>query len=163
MFNESHKKSGFLFFVEFPLQMPHNTSVMREQIQKLASRYQIQIIYAFGSRAKEALAIMEGEVPSFSAGPSDLDLGIKTPKPLNVEEKVKIAIFFEDLFHLPRVDLVVIPEVPVLLALEIVTGEILYVQDPTYEAEYQLYIMKRAADLLPHERTKQAMILGGFA
>jgi len=106
---------------------------------------------------------MEGKISSFSAGPSDLDLGIKSSKPLNVEEKVKIAIFFEDLFHLPRVDVVVIPEVPALLALEIVTGEILYVHDPTYEAEYQLYIMKRAADLLPHERTKQAMILGGFA
>jgi len=143
--------------------MPDNTSAMREQIQKLASRYQIQIIYAFGSRAKEALAIMEGEILSFSAGPSDLDLGIKSSKLLSVEEKVKIAIFFEDLFHLSRVDVVVIPEVPALLALEIVTGEILYVHDPAYEAEYQLYIMKRAADLLPHERTKQAMILGGFA
>ncbi|RPJ36153.1 MAG: nucleotidyltransferase domain-containing protein [Deltaproteobacteria bacterium] len=136
---------------------------MREQIQKLASRYQIQIIYAFGSRAKEALAILEGEIPNFSAGPSDLDLGIKSSKLLSVEEKAKIAIFFEDLFHLSRVDVVVIPEVPALLALEIVTGEILCVHDPTYEAEYQLYIMKRAADLLPHERTKQAMILGGFA
>ena len=151
------------FFIEFLPQMPHNTSVMREQIQKFASRYQIQIIYAFGSRAKEALAILEGENSVFSPGPSDLDLGIKSSKPLNIEEKVKIAIFFEDLFHLPRVDVVVIPEAPTLLALEIVKGEILYMQDPTYEAEYQLYIMKNAVDLLPHERTKQFMIMGGFA
>ena len=136
---------------------------MREQIQKFALQHRIQIIYAFGSRAKEALAFIEGKTAGFSPGPSDLDLGIKPSKPLNVEEKVKIAIFFEDFFRLPRVDVVAIPEVPVLLALEIVTGEIMYVEDPTYEAEYQLYIMKMAADLLPHERTKQSMIMGGFA
>ena len=150
-------------FIEFLPQMPHNTSVMREQIQKFALQYGIQIIYAFGSRAKEALAIMEGKIAGFSPGSSDLDLGIKSSQRLNVAVKVKIAIFFEDLFHLPRVDVVVIPEVPILLALEIVRGEILYTHDPTFEAEYQLYIMKMAADLLPHERIKQSMIMGGFA
>ena len=59
-----------------------------------------------------------------------------------------------------RVDLIVLPEAPVSLALEIVTGEILYMQDSTYEAEYQLYIMRLAADLLPYERMKQRMIMG---
>jgi len=46
------------------------------------------------------------------------------------------------------------------LALEVVTGEILYMQDSTHEAEYQLYIMRMAADLLPYERMKQRMIMG---
>ena len=156
-------EAGNAFFIEFPPWILHNTSVMREKIQKFALQYGIQIIYAFGSRAKEALALIEGKITGFSPGPSDLDLGIKPLKPLNVEEKVKAAIFFEDLFHLPRVDVVVIPEVPTLLGLEIVRGEILYTQDSTFEAEYQLYIMKMAADLLPHERIKQSMIMGGFA
>jgi len=51
-------------------------------------------------------------------------------------------------------------KIPISLALEIVTGEILYMQDPTHEAEYQLYIMRMAADLLPYERMKQEMIMG---
>jgi len=33
-------------------------------------------------------------------------------------------------------------------------------KDPTHEAEYQLYIMRLAADLLPYERMKQEMIIG---
>ena len=57
-------------------------------------------------------------------------------------------------------DVVVLPEAPVSLAVEIVLGEILYARDSTYEAEYQLYIMRMAADLLPYERAKQKMILG---
>ena len=53
-----------------------------------------------------------------------------------------------------------IPEASAFLALEIVQGELLYADDETFEAEYQLYIMRRAADLMPHERMKQKTILG---
>jgi predicted nucleotidyltransferase len=133
---------------------------VKEVIGNIASQYGLQIIYAFGSRAKEALDMVEGRIEQFSSKPSDLDIGVKPEKPLTVEEKVKIAILFEDLFDVSRVDLIVLQEAPVFLALEIVTGEILYMQDSTYEAEYQLYIMRMAADLLPHERMKQRMIMG---
>lgn len=133
---------------------------IKEQIRDIASQYDLQIIYAFGSRAKEALAFAEGRIRRFPSTPSDLDIGVKPPKPLTVEEKVQIGILFEDLFDVPRVDLIVLPDAPVFLALEIVTGEILYMQDSTYEAEYQLYIMRQAADLFPYEQMKERMILG---
>jgi predicted nucleotidyltransferase len=133
---------------------------MKGKIRKIASQYRLQIIYAFGSRAKEVFDMMEGRISHLSSRPSDLDIGVKPEKPLTVEEKVEIAIFFEDLFDLPRVDVVVLPEAPILLAFQIVTGEILYRQDHTFEAEYQLYIMRRAAELIPYERIKQKMIMG---
>jgi predicted nucleotidyltransferase len=133
---------------------------IKEKIGEIAAKYGLQIIYAFGSRAKEALEAVERCIDRLSSTPSDLDIGVKPERPLTVEEKVEIAIFFEDLFHLPRVDVVILPEAPVSLAVEIVLGEILYARDSTYEAEYQLYIMRMAADLLPHERAKQKMILG---
>jgi predicted nucleotidyltransferase len=133
---------------------------MKEKMGRLAAQYRLQIIYAFGSRAKEAQDLVEGRIDRLSSAPSDLDIGVKPERPLTVAEKVEIAIFFEDLFHLPRVDVVVLPEAPVSLAVEIVLGEILYTRDATYEAEYQLYIMRMAADLLPYEQAKQEMILG---
>ena len=137
-----------------------NMKKIKEQIRDIASKYGLQIIYAFGSRAKEALDMVEGRIEQVSSKPSDLDIGVKPEKPLTVEEKVKIAILFEDLFDVSRVDLIVLPEAPVFLALEIVTGEVLYRQDSTFEAEYQLYIMRMAADLLPYEQVKQRMIMG---
>jgi len=133
---------------------------IKEQVKDIASQYGLQIIYAFGSRAKEGLDMVEGRIEEISSRPSDLDIGVKPEKPLRVEEKVKIAISFEDLFDVSRVDLIVLPEAPVFLALEIVTGEVLYRQDSTYEAEYQLCIMRMAADLLPYEQVKQRMIMG---
>ena len=99
---------------------------IREQISDIASRYGLQIIYAFGSRAKEASDLVENRIKHLPSTPADLDIGVKPEKPLTVEEKVKIAILFEDLFDVPRVDLIVLPDAPIFLALEIVTGEILY-------------------------------------
>ena len=133
---------------------------MKDQIIEFAKKYGLQIIYAFGSRAKDALDLIEGRIECLASTSSDLDIGIKPEGPLTVEEKVEIAIFFEDLLNVSRVDVVVIPEAPIFLALEVVTGEILYKQDSTYEAEYQLYIMRRAAELIPYERIKREMILG---
>lgn len=85
---------------------------------------------------------------------------MKSEQRLAVEEKVEIAIFFEDLFDVSRVDVVVIDEAPVFLAFEIVTGELLYCRDAIFEANYQLYIMAQAADLMPYEKMKREMILG---
>jgi len=65
--------------------------------------------------------MVEGRIEEVSSKPSDLDIGVKPEKPLRVEEKVKIAILCEDLFDVSRVDLIVLPEAPVFLALEIVT------------------------------------------
>ena len=118
-------------------------------IKGLASAYDLQIIYAFGSRASEAQEFTAGTIERMSPGASDLDIGIKTSRRLTVQEKVEIAVFFEELFGVPRTDVVVIPEAPITLAFRIVTGELLYAQDPTDEAEYQLYIMRMASDLEP--------------
>jgi uncharacterized protein len=57
------------------------------------------------------------------------------------------------------VDLVVIPEVDPFLAANIVRGERLYCKD-IYEAdEYDLYILRRAGDLIPFERERISLIM----
>lgn len=132
----------------------------KEKIKSLVDKYNLQLIYSFGSRAKEVYNLVEGKISQSSVSKSDLDIGIKSEKSLNIQEKVEIAVFFEDLFDVPKVDVVEIPEASAFLALEIVQGELLYADDETFEAEYQLYIMRRAADLMPHERMKQKIILG---
>jgi predicted nucleotidyltransferase len=129
-------------------------------IKGLASVYDLQIIYAFGSRASEARDFTAGTIGRLSPGSSDLDIGVTSARRLTVQEKVEIAVFFEDLFGVPRTDVVVISEAPVSLAFRIVTGELLFAQDPTYEAEYQLYIMRMAADLAPYEKEMTRLTIG---
>ena len=132
----------------------------KEKIESLADKYNLQLIYSFGSRAKEVCNLVEGKIGQSPVSKSDLDIGVKSEKSLNIQEKVEIAVLFEDLFDVSKADVVKIPEASAFLALEIVKGELLYADDETYEAEYQLYIMRRAADLMPYERMKQKLILG---
>ena len=128
-------------------------------LTKLARKYRLEIIYAFGSRAGEIYARVQGKKFRPKHPRSDLDIGIKPAAPLDVQAKVEIGLFFEGLFDVPRVDVVSLPEAPSMLALEIVSGEILFCRSENFEAEYQLYILRRAGDLMPHERLRQKLIL----
>ncbi len=134
---------------------------LKSELETLAEKYGIKIIYAFGSRAKEALEMLEGKRERLSPSNSDLDIGILVESPLTIEEKIDIAIALEDLFHAPQVDLVVLNHAPPFLALEVVCGELLYAKDPRHEAEYQLFIMSLAAELEPYRRIREEMVLGG--
>ncbi len=77
---------------------------MEDQIAEFAKTYRLQRIHALGSRAKEVLDWMEGRINSLSSTSSELDIGIKPEKPFTVEEKVEIAIFFEDPLNILRSD-----------------------------------------------------------
>jgi len=72
-------------------------------------------------------------------------------------------VALEDLLDVDRVDLVVLPEASPYLALDIVCGELLCATDLDAEAEYQLYVLRRAGDLAPWERERRRMLLTGEA
>lgn len=133
---------------------------VQRKIKSLARSYRLRIIYAFGSRAREAKKMTEGKLKVLRPSPADLDIGILPRDRLSVEEKVRIELSLEDIFGVARVDIVVLSEAPPFLALEIVQGEILYADDPDFEADFQLHVMRVASDLLPFEHEKRAMILG---
>lgn len=130
-----------------------------KNIEELAESYGLRVIYAFGSRADEALSFVQGNIDVLIDTPSDLDIGVLPSEPLTVKEKVEIALFLEDLFSVPRVDLVVLPEAPPYLALKIIEGERLYIRDDHEASEYELYVMRRAGDLLPVEDKIQRVVL----
>ncbi len=136
---------------------------LRAQTEALGRAYDLVAVYAFGSRALEIAARLAGENPEAEFPGSDLDIGILPARHrhLTVWEKVALAQAIEDLFAVPRVDLVVAPSAPPFLALEIVRGELLYVSDEDAEAEFQLYVLARAGDLAEFQRQRQQMILTG--
>lgn len=131
-------------------------------LKTLADRYGLAEVYAFGSRADEMAARVRGE--GAPANPdSDVDIGVR-PRPgarLGAAERVRLTIDLEDLFGAPRVDLVVLPEAPALLALDVARGELLYCEDEDAQAEYELFVLRRAGDLAPFEKERRAMILRG--
>ena len=138
-------------------------SAIENQFRFIGSRYDIVALYAFGSRARTIAGKVRGEVISPKDSDSDVDIGVE-PKPgryLYAKERVRLAIELEDVLNANRVDLVILGEADPFLALEIVRGELLYCADADAQAEYELYVLRRAGDLAFYARERWQQILTG--
>lgn len=58
-------------------------------------------------------------------------------------------------------DLVILPEADPFLALDVIRGELLYCADRDAQAEQELQVLRRAADLAPYARERWEQILVG--
>lgn len=128
------------------------------KLAELCQQFSIDILYAFGSRGQEAARFILENLP-MPVSASDLDIGVLSARPLDVHEKVALTIALEDLFDVNQVDLVVLPEADPFLAANVIRGERLYERDSYQADEYDLYILRRAGDLIPLERERQALIM----
>jgi len=130
-------------------------------LRAVAGQFGIDALYGFGSRAAEAWSFVEGRGAFDATHPSDLDLAALPAigRRWDAADRVALADALERVFTALRVDLVVLPEAPALLALAAVSGELLYVRDAHREAEYQLYVLRRAGDLAPFERERREHLL----
>ncbi|RMH20172.1 MAG: nucleotidyltransferase domain-containing protein [Acidobacteria bacterium] len=112
-----------------------------------AADRRILALYLFGSYAR-------GE----ASPASDVDLGVLfvTPQPLT--EVVDLESRLEGALG-RRVDLVDAGRASAFLALDVVKGERLYCADEERCDEFDLYVLRRAADLAPFERARRRMLL----
>jgi len=133
-----------------------------EILYQIAMKYDLDIIYAFGSRSKEVAEYVKKRRIELSVSPlSDVDIGVKPGlgKRLSIKEKVHMSLELEDFFGANRVDLVVIPEVDPFLAVNVIRGERIFCKDEYKADEYDLYILRRAGDLVPLERERLSLIM----
>lgn len=79
---------------------------------------------------------------------------------LSAREKVEITLELEELLGVARVDLVVLPEADPFVAVNAIRGERIYCSDGHRADEYELYLLRRAGDLIPLERERIRLILG---
>jgi len=138
-------------------------STLEKELGIIGTRYGVIALYAFGSRAGEIAAKVQGKEISPENLLSDVDIGVQS-KPgryLSAKERVQLAIELEDVLGVNRVDLVILSEADPFLALEIVRGELLYCADADAQAEYELNVLRRAGDLAFYARERWQQILMG--
>ena len=131
-------------------------------LASIASRFGLDAIYVFGSRAAEVHAFVTRGAP-LSDSTSDVDIGV-LPRAgiwLDARQRVDLTMALEQLWGGARADLIVLPEATAFLAADVVSGELLFAGDRTREADYQLHVLRRAADLAPFECERRAIILAG--
>ena len=134
-------------------------------LSALCERYGLDALYAFGSRATEVAACVRGDKDLDSESAADLDFGVlpEVGRVVEIDDRVHLTAALEDLFDVPRVDLVVLSRASPYLALGVVSGELLCCSDPIREAEYQLFVLRRAGDLAFFERQRRRQLLSGTA
>lgn len=138
---------------------------LRAQLEQVAARYGLRDVYAFGSRAEEIAGRVRGGPHGAARPASDVDVAVQPQRGrvLDARDRVRLTLELEDLFEAGRVDLVVLSEARPFLAVDAVRGELLYSADPREQAEHELYILRRAADLAPLQRERVDQILTGGA
>lgn len=104
-------------------------------------------LYLFGSQAT-------GETHE----QSDVDLGALFREKVGLDEVIRLESRFEERLG-RRVDLVDAGSCDPFLALRIIRGERVYCTDSTRCDEFDLYVLRRAADLAPFERERRRMVL----
>jgi len=135
---------------------------IKRVIDETCKRFGVEILYTFGSRAREIYRLVEGERLLDRTATSDVDIGIKTrpATTLSVHEKVQLSMALEDILGVDRVDLCLLEEVDPFVAANIIRGERLYCDDPYRADEYELYVLRRAGDLAFLERERLSLIFG---
>lgn len=117
-------------------------------VQRIAALHaEIQAVYVFGSQAFGR-----------ARTDSDVDLGVlyrtrqSLDTTLRLEQEIEQAVG-------KRIDLVDVARARAFLALDIVRGERVFCRESSEADRFELYVLRRAGDLLPFERQRQALLL----
>ena len=128
----------------------------------VADRFGLADIYVFGSRADEigaAVPVAGGAIRT----ESDVDIAVRPRRLVSLApaDRVELTLMLERALRVPTVDLLVLSDAGPFLALAAIRGNLLYCIDPVDQAEYELYVLRRAGDLAPFERERQEILLNG--
>ena len=141
--------------------MPAADQDRDSRLAAIAEQFGLADIYVFGSRADE-FALSDRQ-SSAQHSDSDVDIAVRPrgPRVLSPEDRVTLTLALERALDVPRVDLLVLPEAGPFLALAAIRGNLLFRADFVDQAEYELFVLRRAGDLAPLERERQEIILNG--
>jgi len=135
---------------------------LADDLERLCREHGAIALYVFGSRAAEIAARVRSGKARPEQGSSDVDIGLLMPRDgiLDEREHVRLAASIEDLLDVPRIDLVLLGEASSFLAADIVSGELLVDVSPRETAEFELFALRRAGDLLPFQRSRVTAVIG---
>ncbi|MGD2115420.1 MAG: nucleotidyltransferase domain-containing protein [Acidobacteriota bacterium] len=123
----------------------------RQRLDAICRELGLRAVYLFGSRADDGLSVLEGR--SVDGEGSDLDVGVVfRDREVPVERLGPLQVELEEVFAPLRVDLVPLQRVDALFRFEALDGHRVAAPDPIAADYYELYVMRRAAELLPIER-----------
>ena len=128
------------------------------ELDAACRRHDVLVLYLFGSRTDGGLARLAGR--SVDPPGSDLDVGVvfRTPD-IDHHRLSSLQVALEDVFDPLRVDLVPLQRVDALFQFAAISGHRVFHSDSRRADEYELLVMRRAAELAPIQRRIERELL----
>jgi predicted nucleotidyltransferase len=125
-----------------------------EELRRLGRQYGLALVYLFGSQAAAGARLLAGEAVTPSDALADLDVGVVTREPLpppyeRAQFYARLFNDLEDVFRPFPLDLVLLEENHSVFQLEAVKGICVYQASEERREEYEMNILRRAADFAP--------------
>src|SRR5438105_1893426 len=132
--------------------MPHVPDARHAALTRVAEQFGLADIYVFGSRANEFVPDL-AQSRSIQRIDSDVDIAVRprAGRTLSPADRIELTLALEESLAERRVDLVILPEASPFLALAAIRGNLLFAADAVDQAEYELFVLRRAGDLAPLE------------
>ncbi|MGE5529362.1 MAG: nucleotidyltransferase domain-containing protein [Patescibacteria group bacterium] len=126
----------------------------RGKLLSICTEHHLALVYLFGSQAGEGLALLEGRTFRTGDALADLDVGVVTKIPLPeavARTKYYASLYdeFTDLFAPFTLDLCLLEENHSVFQMEAMNGICIYYCDERTREDYEMRILRRAADFRP--------------
>ncbi|HHW19319.1 MAG TPA: nucleotidyltransferase domain-containing protein [Firmicutes bacterium] len=124
------------------------------QLYSICRNHGISLVYLFGSQAQAGMKILAGEEVKCDDPLADLDVGVVTENPLPQVSKrpaLYAALYndLQELFVPAKLDLVFLEENNSVFQAEALKGICVYQVSQQKRDEYEMMILRRAADFRP--------------
>ena len=122
-----------------------------EKLRDICQKYNIALVYLFGSQKENSLNILNEEKVDIKDPLADIDVGIVFSQDIESipdRHKVYSNIYndFEDLFLPYHLDLVFLQECHSVFQSEALLGICVYSISEEFKDEYEMMVLRRAAD-----------------
>lgn len=121
------------------------------RLSEICDKYDIGLVYLFGSQKEKALEILEEKEVSIDDPLADIDIGLvfiedidKIPQRYKLYSEIYNEI--EDLFKPYPLDLIFLQEHHSIFQLEAIEGICIYYISEDFKDNYELMVLRRAAD-----------------
>lgn len=129
------------------------------ELDAACRRHEVVVLYLFGSRAGDGLDRLGGR--RVDPQGADLDVGaVFTASSIDHHRLSALQVALEDVFEPLRVDLVPLQRVDALFQFAAISGHRVFAADSRRADEYELLVMRRAAELLPVQRRIERDVFG---
>ena len=123
-------------------------------LARVAKEYGVDLIYLFGSQVASRLKILRGMEVEVLDSLTDLDVGIVTSSPLPPPARrsrlyADLSVALSDIFEPFPLDLVLLEENHSVFQSEIFRGECVHASSEQIRDNYEMNILRRAADFKP--------------